>query len=404
MRNIYTSVELGSDSIKIVVCELYRGRYNLLATTSVKSIGIKKGLITDEYEAKKSVQSALDEIESMLNFKIKKVITNIPSYFSEFILINGEVAVTDVTVNDITRVIKDAVGTMKEDSKEIVTVIPVDYKLDGQTVKDPVGLVGNSLAMRAIMVQTHKKNIYSVVSLLNSLKLEIVDISLGCIGDMFTFKSKETEDTITSIINIGHEKTEVSLFNRGIIVKHVVIPKGGLNVDNDIAYMYKLDIQTARKLKEKFAFAHKANASLSEFREVKNKYGEDIVINQLEITEIVSSTISEILTLANTELNNFSKHRPDIIYVTGGLTNMINFNQISREKLGMCAIIGDINLLGLRNRKYSSVLGNVIYFVNKLKKKEYTMITEEEMEILSAPKKVANDSVFGKVFDYFFGE
>lgn len=42
MRHIYTSVDIGSDTIKIVVCELYHGRYNLLATTSTKSSGIKK--------------------------------------------------------------------------------------------------------------------------------------------------------------------------------------------------------------------------------------------------------------------------------------------------------------------------------------------------------------------------
>ncbi len=404
MRSIYTSIDMGSDSVKIVVCELYRGRYNLLATTSVKSSGIKKGLITDIYEAKKSLHKALGELEGMLNFKIKKVIANVPSYFSEFVLIKGEVNVSLVTVNDITKVIKEAVGNNKDEQKEIVTVIPIDYKLDEKLVKEPVGLTGEKLSIRAIMAATHKKNIYSVVSLLNSLNLEVVDISLGCIGDVFTYKTKETEEEITAVVNIGHEKTEVSLFNKGIIVKHEIIPKGSINVDSDIAYMYKVDISTARMLKEKFAFAHKSNASLSEIKEVRNKQGELIKINQLELTEVVSSRIDQILTLANNELSNFTSHKPSTIYVTGGITNMVNFNNICSEKLGTCAIIGCINLIGLRNNKYSSALGSIIYFVNKLKNKEYTMITEEEMEILSTPRKTNNDSVFGKVFDYFFGE
>ena len=45
MRHIYTSVDIGSDTIKIVVCELFNKKLNLLAASSIKSKGIKKGLI-----------------------------------------------------------------------------------------------------------------------------------------------------------------------------------------------------------------------------------------------------------------------------------------------------------------------------------------------------------------------
>ena len=47
VKHIYTSVDIGSDSIKVVTSELFKGKLNLLAASSVKSKGIKKGLITD---------------------------------------------------------------------------------------------------------------------------------------------------------------------------------------------------------------------------------------------------------------------------------------------------------------------------------------------------------------------
>ena len=52
MKHIYTSIDIGSDTIKIVVCELYQNKLNLLAASSFKSKGIKKGLITDVELAK----------------------------------------------------------------------------------------------------------------------------------------------------------------------------------------------------------------------------------------------------------------------------------------------------------------------------------------------------------------
>ncbi len=402
MRKIYTSVDFGTDSIKIVVCELYRGKYNLLAATSTKSEGIKKGLIIDSEEAKKSLVKAVSNIEDMVGFKLKKVIATIPSYLSEFTLITGHVEVNDITINDINRVIKSAALNQNDINREIVTVIPIDYKVDGNIVSEPIGLSGNTLAIRALMATTHKKNIYSVVNLLNMINIDVIDISFGCIGDINVFKDEVVENNITAVINIGYEKTEVSLYNKGIVVKHNIIAKGSSHVDSDIAYMYRIDTKLASELKEKFAYAGHSMSG-NDIREVLNKQQETIKISQSEISEVASSRILEILTLSLNELNQMTNHKPVKIFVTGGMSNMMNFEEICREKLGNCAIIGNVNLIGIRNNKYVSAFGNIVYFVNKLKNKEYTMISEEEISETST-KKENNDSLLGKVFDYFFGE
>lgn len=171
--------------------------------------------------------------------------------------------------------------------------------------------------------------------------------------------------------------------------------------------MYKIDIDNARELKEKFALAYKNQASLNEIKEITNKNGELIKINQYEISEVVSARILEILDMANQQINNLTNYKPKFIYVTGGITNMVNFNQICREKLGKCVIIGSVNLTGLRNNKYSQAIGNIIYFVNKLKLKgkDYSMINEDDMLELSSPKRnISSDNMLGKLFGYFFGE
>ena len=72
MKKIYTSVDIGSETIKVVVCELFKNRLNLLAASSVKSKGIKKGVIVSIEDARKSLSEAFDEIEIMLGIKIKE--------------------------------------------------------------------------------------------------------------------------------------------------------------------------------------------------------------------------------------------------------------------------------------------------------------------------------------------
>lgn len=409
MRHIYSSIDIGTDTIKLIVCEYYRGKYNLLASSCIPSSGIKKGLINDITKSKECIKKAFDEVEVMLGFKINKVVAIVPSYYSDFKMINGQINIENkITGEDVINVLQIAMKEAIIPNKEMVTILPIDFNADDIVTKNPIGITCSKLSTRAIIVTTPKNNIYSVIGLLNSMGVEVVDISLGCIGDIYTFRNEEVLKKVSAVINIGHEKTEVSLYNKGIVVKHNIINMGSKNVDNDISYMYKIDIEEARNLKETFALAHKNGASLNEIKEVKNKLGEIVKINQYEISEIASSRIEEILTLCNQELNNLTPRKPDVIFLTGGITNMINFSQICREKLGNCAIIGNVSLTGARYNKYSSSIGNIIYFTEKLKLKgkNYSMVTNEEMEILSTPRKnnTYNDTMLGKLFEYFFGE
>ena len=408
MRHVYTSVDIGSDNIKVVVCELYKGRYNLLAASSVKSKGIKKGLISDVNEASISISEAFKEVESMLGFKIKQAIAIVPSYFADFNMIKGEIKIDredkKITGEDIIEVLNNAMQEAIVPNKEMVTIMPIDFETENGTVKEPQGMISSYLKTRAIMVTVPKKNIYSVVSILKNVGIETIDVSLGCIGDIYSFRNSNTDSGVGVIINIGAEVTSVSLYNKGIVIRNSIINMGSHDVDNDIVYMYKTDNDIAVNLKEKFALAHKKGASANEFKEITNKKGEKFKINQYELTEIVQARLEEILTLAHNEINNMTNKKLDYIILTGGITNLNNFSDVSRDIFGNCVIIGSVNLTGLRNNKYSQSIGNIIYFVNKLrlKGKNYSMISSDDVETLSSPKKTS--TMLGKVFGYFFGE
>lgn len=416
MRHIYTSVDIGSDTVKIVVCELFNNKLNLLAASSIKSKGIKKGLITDVYEASESVKLAIKELEEMLGIQIKKVITSVPSYHAEYAMIKGKIELNldegeSITGQDVSNLFSIAMKSKDIGDKEMITILPVDFTLDEKTgIKDPKGMIGKILSTRAIMILTPKKNIYSVVSLLENIGLEVIDVSLNNVGDVNSVRDRYIKDQVGAIINIGHETTTVSLYNKGIIVKSSIIGLGGKNIENDISYIYKLSPEKAIKIKEKFALAHKHYASNKDVYEVEDKTGEIIKINQFEVSEIVMSRIEEILVLARKEINILTKREVDYILITGGTSEMSNFSLIAEEVLGKVTKIENMKIVGLRNNKYSSSVGNIIYFINKLKLKgkNYTMMSDSDVEELSSTKKslinVSNESMLGKVFGYFFSE
>lgn len=412
MKQVYTSIDIGSDSVKIVVAELFNNKINLLAASSIKSNGIKKGLITDAEKASESIKKAITSVEEMLGIKIKKVITSIPSYYTEFEMIKGSIELekeVPIDGDKVSELLTEAIKTSKINDKVMVTTLPIDFMVDEKSnIKDPKGMIGNTFATRAIMVHTAKKNLLSVIKILESLDLEVVDVSLNSIGDMYAVRDKEIKEKIGALINIGHETTTVSLYNKGIIVKSSVIGMGGRNIDRDISYIYKVNEKDASKIKEKFALAHKKYASVNDYYEIKNEAGEQIQINQFEVSEVVMARLEEMLVTARKEINMLTKHDVDYILITGGTSSMANFDLIAKEVLGNETKIGEIKLVGLRHNKYSSAIGNIVYFISKLKLKgkNYSMINKDDSQILSTSKKslISENSMLGKVFGCFFDD
>ena len=122
------------------------------------------------------------------------------------------------------------------------------------------------------------------------------------------------------------------------------------------------------------------------------------------------SRLEEILTLAKNELNLLTNREIKYIIVTGGVSNALGLEYTLAEVFDNKARLGEIKLIGVRNNKYSTALGNIIYFIStlKLKGQDYTMVSKEDMDILSSTSKhfinASSDTMLGKVFGYFFGE
>lgn len=409
MRHIYTSVDIGSDSIKVVVCELFQNKINLLAASSFKSKGIKKGLITDVELASITIKQAINEVENMLNLKIRKVIVSVPSYLAEYSIIKGSINIDgNITHDDVMKSLEVAMKSKPLNGKEMVTILPIDFKVDNKEgILEPYGMIARTLDCRAVLVSVPKKNIYSVVGIMESIGIEVIDISLNNIGDLYTFKNSNFDTKIAAIINIGSEVTSVSIYNRNVIIKSSILNMGGKNIDSDIAYMYKIEETVANKLKTKFAVAHKNFASTHDLYEIKGMNGIQKV-NQLEVSSIVMSRLEEILNLAKNELNNLTSKQIDYIIITGGVTNTAGFEHLIQEIFPNQANIGTIKIPGIRNCKYSACIGNIVYFINKLKLKgkDYTMISDDEAEMMisSNNNRNAPESMLGKIFGYFFNE
>lgn len=409
MRKIYTSIDIGSDTIKFVVAELINGKMHVLSSNFVKSKGVRKGLIFDPNLATNAIKDGIKEINEDLGININKVIVNVASNNAKFMFVTGSVDIKDISgiisSDDVSRVIKESVYAKLAQDYELMTVLPLEFIIDdNKKASRPVGLSAKKLQVKGIMVSAPKKNIYSVLNVVEQAGLEVVDITLSSLGDYHEIRNNNLDKMVGAIINLGHETTTVSIINRSMLMNTEVIELGGLNIEKDLSYVFGISLFDGRNLKERFASAHKRFCQLNETYEVKNTVGEKLKLNQLEVSEVVMSRVEEILKYAKNKIATLTKQDINYIVITGGLTEIKSFRNLAFEIFGKGVIIYTENTLGVRDNKYTTALGMLKYFDNKMEErgKNYSMISEvEEQNLVTPDTKVKNNTIINKIFENF---
>ena len=409
MKEIIASLDIGSSTVKLVVGEYYKDEVHVLCVSEIKSKGVKRGIIVNPEETLISLKEVFSRSEEMLNIKLNKVILIVPSYYAEFIVTEGSSTITNeegvVHSHDIIRTLQACVYNKVPNNKEFISITPIEFIInDEKKTKDPKGVKAKKLKCKAVLSLAPKKNVYTAVSLLENIGVSVTDINFGSVCDYYEFKNPEMDKKNTVVINVGDEKTEVSVFKKGILVETENIELGSKNIDRDICYIYDISRSRAKELKEKFALAHKRNASTSWSEDVLTNQEENIKINQYEISEIIYSRVKEILELSKKQINLLTKLEISYIIVTGGVSEANDFNLVVEEVFGNEIDIYKVKEIGCRHNKYSSALGFIKYYHDKLSfrnKLAYTVDEESQNELINT-KKTNNSTILGKVYSYFF--
>lgn len=238
MRKIYTGIDIGSDSIKVVVSELFNKKYHVLASTSVRNKGMKKGFIIDKEKVSSCLSKAISEIESTIGLKVKEAIVNVPSNDRKISVTSATVKIENevVTGEDVVNCLSNSIIDKIPEGYELVTVVPIVFSIDDvDNIIDPKGKSGEYLSVKAVIVMVPKENIFSVLEVCNMCDIEAKDVILSSIGDYYEARGKDTQNEVGAIVNVGGDTINISIFNKGIIIKDDIINLGSKNIDKDIS-------------------------------------------------------------------------------------------------------------------------------------------------------------------------
>ena len=198
------------------------------------------------------------------------------------------------------------------------------------------------------------------------VEIEAVDLCIGPVADYYQAYRAEFDNSIGAVVNIGSSKTEISVFNKGLIVKAATLPIGSRSIEKDIKYIYGFDRMTARNLKEGLAYATSNYASSDQAIEYESLDGEKKIITQLELSQIVEARLEDILKNVKKSLKTLTNREISYIIVTGGISDIPGFNYLLENIFGDITYMVNMNTMGVRSSIYSSVYGAIKYYHDKL--------------------------------------
>lgn len=412
VRKIISSIDIGSDSIKFVVGEVSDGRLYVLSASKFVNNGIERGKIVDENVTIEAIRKCVSEAKEALSVDIDKCILGLNMNNARIFrnaaakkIKNESGVITGDDINDIMNRCAD--GKVPQDFV-LAGVIPVEFTIDeDKIVKRPVGMKSENLGLKAIVISLPKDYVSAMLDLVNKAGLKVIDVVPNAIGDYYAFKNHSLDEKNGAIINLGSDVTTVSIFDKGLLSSSSMFPLGGKNIVGDISYLAKIGESEAYAIYKDIVLANSRLANPNEYRIVTDLNNEKIKINQFDISEVASSRIDELLNLAKKQINVLTKREISYIIVTGGLTELRDFNLSLERAFGKGASLGKLNVLGARDNSYSCVIGNAEFFEKKLelKGKGYSILRESDLEEMANSQREHNldsNSLLGKVFGYFF--
>ena len=411
MRQILSSIDIGSDYIKLIIGEFNNDRLHVLCATKVPSAGIENGKIIGREELVSAIRACVNEASERLGSEIKKVLlcsnfasTKLKKNVCE-IKIEGEDKT--ITGKDIVDVLgKCSSGKIDQDYM-ILETIPVDFGIQGEIlIKDPKGCESDSLAVKAIITEALKDEIDAYIGVITEAGLKVVDVIPNVVGDYYNYKNMERDNDSGAIVNIGYETTTVSIYHKGYITNTKTLKVGVLNIVEDIAYVKRLGIDTAKQLYSDFTIASSQLANTKAHRIVRDIEANDVTVYQYELAEIAESRIIDMLELIKKEINILTKKEISYIIISGGLTELKDFHLTISSVMGQNAKIGNIIDIGARDNAYVSAIGVLKYFHTKLalRDRNFSIFADTQLEDINNGVKVNNkdNNLLNRVFGYFF--
>lgn len=358
----FTGLDIGTNSIKVLVAELRNGELNVIGVSNAKSKGVKDGIIVDIEAAASAIKSAISQAEEKAGISIKSVNVGLPGNLLQVEPTQGMIPVTsdtkEITDQDVENVVKSALTKSMTPDREVITFIPEEFIVDGfQGIRDPRGMMGVRLEMRGLLYTGPRTILHNLRKTVERSGVQVENIIISPLALVRSVLNEGEREFGATVIDMGAGQTTVATIRNQELQFTNILQEGGDYVTKDISKVLKTSQKLAEGLKLNYGEAYPSLASNETFQVEVIGEVEPVEITESYLAEIISARIKHIFEQIKQELER--RHLLDLpggIVLIGGNAILPGIVELAQEVFGVGVKLYVPNQVGIRNPAFAHVI------------------------------------------------
>jgi cell division protein FtsA len=392
---IIASVEIGTARVKVLVGEITTGSVAIIGLGECQSHGIAKGAVTDQRAASHAVHTALEIAQKNARIAIDEVFLaqtgrHLEGFPNEA-TINVSTSNNKVSPADIENACRLATSKNVPPDRTIVHEIRRPFRLDAQTLTDPLNITGRRLEASYWIVHGDTATVSNTIHIINGYNLKVKELIVSALSSGTMVATREDTHHGALVLDIGAGVTDYILYRHGSAHITGVVPVGGGHITNDLALGLRITEGQAEKIKHRFGNAQLTTRDKTE----KAWLNGDLSIGDRQlpkhsIEQITSTRVWETLEIVRKKLGpEFTPETvPAGVVLTGGASKLAGIAEAAAKALEVPARTGEFPAEiheQLRDPAYATPLGIL-----------HTAARATQQQIQRQPKRTLLDRLTGR--------
>ncbi|HFU4492533.1 TPA: cell division protein FtsA [Streptococcus suis] len=364
----FTGLDIGTSSVKVLVAEYTDNEMNVIGVSSVKSAGVKDGIIVNIDVAAGAIKKALEQAEEKSGIRIDRVNVGLPANLLQIEPTQGMIPVTtdsqEITDLDVENVVKSALTKSMTPEREVISFIPEEFVVDGfQGIKDPRGMMGIRLEMRGMLYTGPRTILHNLRKTVERAGVQVENIVISPLALTRSVLNEGEREFGATVIDLGGGQTTVAVMRNQELQYTNIYQEGGDYITKDISKVLTTSQSIAENLKFNYGIAYPQDASDKEKFTVE-VIGESTPVEVTEryLSEVVSARLRQIFDRVRQDLERSrALDLPGGVVLVGGGAILPGIAELAQEVLGANTKLFVPNQIGIRNPAFASVISFVEY-------------------------------------------
>lgn len=364
----FTGLDIGTSSVKVLVAEYTDNEMNVIGVSSVKSAGVKDGIIVNIDVAAGAIKKALEQAEEKSGIRIDRVNVGLPANLLQIEPTQGMIPVTtdsqEITDSDVENVVKSALTKSMTPEREVISFVPEEFVVDGfQGIKDPRGMMGIRLEMRGMLYTGPRTILHNLRKTVERAGVQVENIVISPLALTRSVLNEGEREFGATVIDLGGGQTTVAVMRNQELQYTNIYQEGGDYITKDISKVLTTSQSIAENLKFNYGIAYPQDASEKEKFTVE-VIGESTPVEVTEryLSEVVSARLRQIFDRVRQDLERTrALDLPGGVVLVGGGAILPGIAELAQEVLGANTKLFVPNQIGIRNPAFASVISFVEY-------------------------------------------